>query len=270
MPSSGTLFGATVEGSEESYLDWQVASQNTAENYSVINWQAGWRFDAYSCRGLRQGDAKVNGTTVYHNFNSGDGVHAYNSGHNHRPGTGKLQTASGAIWVYHNADGTKTMSLSISMVGYSGQTSSASGSASLPTIPRNPGAPTTPVISEIEQTSVRLDWSPNGSDGLPNTGYTISYGTATDATGSTTTSGVTNKTITGLTPGVKYYFKVKATNAVGDGPYSSISNATTIAGAYIKSGDSWVRAIPYVRDGGVWKLARPYAKILGEWKKSTN
>jgi chitodextrinase len=117
---------------------------------------------------------------------------------------------------------------------------------------------------------VGLAWTQNPGDGLPVTLYTISYGTAIDATGSTTTTADDNKTITGLSPGVKYYFKVKAANSVGEGPYSSISNTTTVAGAYVRSSGVWKKAIPYVKVAGVWKLARPYGKILGLWKKSIN
>lgn len=269
MATSGQVNGDDL-GGEHAYIAWQLASQNIPGNYSTINWQVGWTFAPFFCRGLRQGSARVNGVLVYNDQDPGDGVHQFSSGHNHSP----LIIASGQINVGHNADGTKTFNLSVSIRGWEGGgpnfLSDGSASFDLPTIPRNPGAPSTPVISEIEQTSVRLDWTPNPADGLPNTSYTISYGTATNATGATTTSSGTNKIITGLNPGVRYYFKVKAHNSVGEGPYSSISNALTIAGAYLRHSGTYKRAIPYVKQAGVWKLARPYGKILGVWKKSTN
>jgi len=270
MPTSGQVNGDVGSLNDYAYIAWQLASQSIPGNYSVLNWQVGWYYPAFTCRGLRQGSAHVNGTLVYNDQDGGDGVHAYNSGHNHVP----LGLASGSINVPHNADGTKTVTLDVSIRGWEGGgpnlLSDGSANFALPTIPRDPGAPSTPTISNVEQTTVDLAWSQNPADGLPVTLYTISYGTATDATGNTTTTANTIKTITGLSPGVKYYFKVKATNTVGTGPYSGISNDTTVAGAYVRSSGVWKKAIPYVRDGGVWKLARPYGKILGIWKKSIN
>jgi hypothetical protein len=268
MATSGSLLGDTVEGSENSYLDWQLVSQSIANNTSTINWQAGWRFDDYSCRGLRKGSAVVNGTTVWNDQDPGDGVHAFNSGHEHRGGTNKLQCASGTRVIAHASNGTKTFSGSIDLTGYNGQRSNGSTSWALPTIPRNPNAPVSLLLSEVKQISVKFSWAANPADGLPNTSYTISYGTTTSADTFTTTSSVTNKTIIGLTPGVKYYFKVRAVNSVGTGPYSSIINTTTIAGARVNVAGVWKTAVPYVRDGGVWKVARPWVKVLGVWKET--
>lgn len=276
MATSGQILGNALSG-ERVYLNWQLASQNVSGNYSTINWQVGWLYPAFTCRGLRAGIAYVNGTLVYQSSGSGDNVHAFSSSHLTASGDHPvLQTAAGQINVGHASDGTKTFSADVSMRGWEGGgpnfLSEGSDSWALPTIPRNPGAPTTPVISEVEQTSVVLTWGPNASDGLANTLYTVSYGTATDATGTTDTHAAVPllpMTIDGLNPGVKYYFKVKATNSVGDGPYSSISNATTIAGAYVLD-TTYKKAVPYVRDGGVWKIARPWGKLLGVWKKSTN
>ena len=274
MATSGQLRGDVLSG-EQSYMNWQLASQNVAGNYSTINWQCGWLYPALTCRGLRAGLCVINGSTVYQSSGSGDNMHAFSSSHLTSSGDHPtLQVAAGSINIAHNSDGTKSFSASMSARGWEGGgpnfLSDDSDTWALPTIPRNPGAPSTPVISNVEQTTVDLTWTQNPGDGLPVTSYTISYGTATDATGSTTTSSVPNKTITGLNPGVKYYFKVRATNSVGTGPYSSISNDTTVAGAYVLDAGVWKKAIPYVRDGGVWKLARPYSKVLGVWKKSTN
>jgi hypothetical protein len=270
MVTSGSVNGTTVAPSEGSYVDWQLQSQDTVNNRSVIRWQAGWRFPPLTCRGLRLGKAIVNGTTVYDDHDSGDGVHAFSSSHLTSSGdhTPKLQTGSGTFTINHNSDGTKTFSASITMTGWNGGptlVSAGSGSFALPTIPRNPNAPSALVIGIVTQTSVALTWTHNPADGLPNTSYTIGYGTSSSAPTVTTTSTVESKTITGLTPGVKYYFWVKATNSVGTGPYSASSNTTTIAGARVNVGGVWKQAIPYVRDGGVWKVARPWERVLGVW-----
>jgi hypothetical protein len=266
MSTDGTISGNNTPdpGNEGTYFNWQLAGQDGVGNYSVINWQFGWRFATYSCRGLRQGWTFIDGNYVYYNYNGGDGVHNYNGGHDHRPA---LEIASGSVTIYHNVDGTRQFYASMGMTGYSANTSNGEGTWDLPTIPRDPGAPSTPVISDLKQKSVVVSWTPNPADGLPNTEYTIGYGTNSSTPDTTTTSSTLSKTITGLTPGTKYYFWVKATNSVGTGPYSAPSNATTIAGARVNVAGVWKQAIPYVRDGGTWKVARPWTKSLGEWKE---
>ncbi len=137
------------------------------------------------------------------------------------------------------------------------------------TTTRVPDAPSTPVISNIGPTSVTASWTPNGNGGAAITGYQVSYGTSSDGTGHATTGIVSSPlNISGLTPGVKYYFAVRAQNNVGFGPYSAFANATTIAGIRIKVGTVWKFAVPYVRVGGVWKLARPWTKTAGVWKET--
>ena len=362
MATSGVVNGDLGSLSDRASIRWELDSQNIAGNYSLVNWEVRWLFPAFTCRGLRQGQAHVNGVMVYNDQDPGDGVHQFNSGHNHQT----LVLASGQIQVPHNADGTKTFQVSVAIRGWEGGgpnfLSDGETVFSLPTIPRNPKAPTTPSISEVTQTSVKLTWAANSADVLPNTNYIVSYGTSTNATGFTTTTPITGtvKTITGLSPGTKYYFKVKAVNVAGEGPYSSIANATTIsgptnvptiseveqtslklswtkpsgnapitsytisygtatnavgslttstttskvitglspgiryyfkvkahnatgespysgivnaltiAGAYVRHSGTYKRAVPFVRHAGVWKRAQPYAKILGVWKKSTN
>ena len=267
MVTAGEQLGNTVEGNEQCYLDWQLGGQSIPGNYSLIYWQFGWHFTSYSCRQLSNAYVSIDGADRYYN---GGIVHSYSGGHNHKSGSGKLQIASGSLTMVHENDGSRMFHVYAWLVGYNNKKSTADGWFILPTIPRNPGAPSTPILTGIGQTTVDVSWSPNPGDGLPNTLYTISYGTNTDATGTTTTSSSTSKTITGLDPSKRYYFKVKAQNSVGEGPYSGISNVLTIAGAYVKYNGIWTRAVPYVRTGGVWTLARPWAKNIGLWKRSSN
>jgi len=360
MVTSATLFGDTVEGSENSYLDWQVVSQNVSANTTTIAWQVGWRFDQYSCRGLRLGHAVINGVTVYDDDDPGDGVHIFNSGHNHDVGTFKLQTASGTRTIAHNADGSKTFSASVTLTGWQGQTSNNSGSWALPTIPRLSGAPSKPVISSltnvsmfvtftdgsggapidsrqirygidsqgvgatiissdgstsigsllpgikyyiwarthnvagfspwsaraevtmhdvpnapntpslinVSQVEVSVTWIPPFNGGSIITSYQVAYNTSNTVAGATIVSGTSPKVISGLIPGTKYYFFVRAINTYGNGLYSQSANATTIAGARVKQNGVWKPAIPYVRVAGVWELARPWVKKLGIWKET--
>lgn len=223
MATSGALLGDTVEGSENSYLDWQLASQNVTGNYSTINWQAGWRFDQYSCRGLRQGSAVINGTTVYSDQDGGDGVHSYNGGHSH----GKLQTASGSRTINHNVDGTKTFSASVTMNGWQGQVSNGSASWALPTIPRISSAPSKPVITLLSSTAMTATFT-DGGGGAPIDARQIGYGT-NSVTPSTIIASDGSTLISGLTPGTVYYIWARTHNVAGYSAWSARATATTHA-----------------------------------------
>lgn len=132
---------------------------------------------------------------------------------------------------------------------------------------RVPDAPSAPMITDITQVSMVATWIPNGTGGTPITSYQLGYGTSA-VTPTTTVTAVSPKSVTGLSPGVKYYFWARAINSVGTGPWSASSNATTIAGARVKMGGVWKMAIPYVKVGGVWKLARPWVRNVGVWKET--
>jgi len=360
MATSGSDTGNHVsDGDEYVYFSWSLTSQSIANNTSTISWKFGWHFTTYSCRGLRLGDVVINGSSRYSDHDSGDGVHAYNSSHDHRP---QLQVASGSYTMSHASNGTKTFSASGNLTGYSGQKSSFSGSWSLPTIPqvwdapstpsissitstsafvtftdggggvgavdsrqiaygtstsvgsatiissdgstaisglspgtvyyvwarvhndagysswssrasfttlRVPDAPSTPVVSNVQPTSVDLSWTPNGDGGSAITGYDVGYGTSPGSP-TTTITGVTSPyTVTGLTPGTQYYFWVRAKNVVGNSPWSAVASQMSISGVRINVAGVWKLAVPWVRDGGVWKQARPFVKYLGEWKETT-
>lgn len=130
-----------------------------------------------------------------------------------------------------------------------------------------PDAPSTPILTDISPTTVTVSWTPNSDGGTPITDFEVGYATSSSAPTSFVT-GTSPKIITGLTPGVTYYFWVRAQNSVGWGSYSASANVMTIAGVRIKDGGVWKIAVPYVRDAGVWKLARPYVKYLGVWKET--
>lgn len=265
MATSGSLFGNNVDGSEGSYLNWQLSGQNVDNLYSIVNWQVGWRFSTTGCRGLRLGNAIMNGTTVYNDSDGGDGVHGFVSGHNHRP---TLQTASGTVHIVHNDDGTKQFAGSVRMTGFSGHLSQGSNIWSLPTINRLPHAPSNPTFSDTKQTSTVVTFTPNYDGGSPITAYQVGYG-LTSSADTTTIAATSPQLVSSLLPARKYYFRVRAQNSVGFGPWSGITNVTTLAGVRINVGGVWKSAVPYVKVGGIWKVSRPWAKSAGVWKETT-
>lgn len=131
-----------------------------------------------------------------------------------------------------------------------------------------PDATSTPVLSNIQPTSVDVMWTPNGTGGSPITGFQVGYSVTNVVPPTTIVAATSPKTITGLTPGTTYYFRVRAQNAIGFSDWSPVAINQTIAGARINVAGVWKIAIPYVRQGGVWKHAIPWAKNAGEWKET--
>lgn len=91
--------------------------------------------------------------------------------------------------------------------------------------------PSSPLLvsATAEGTVVTLTWtSPENDGNLSITGYTVFYGTVSpDAQfGGTLSNTSTSATVTGLDPGVKYFFAVKAVNDLGNSPLSNVLNVT--------------------------------------------
>ena len=99
------------------------------------------------------------------------------------------------------------------------------------TKPSTPGAPTS---TSVGNGTVSLLWVAPAADGAAITGYnmqvaTSASGTYADATGCAGLGVVLTCTATGLTNGTEYFFKVRATNSVGNSAYSAASAAFTPA-----------------------------------------
>ncbi len=98
-----------------------------------------------------------------------------------------------------------------------------------PTAPTAPAAPTG-VTATAGSEKATVTWTAPSNGGSPITKYTITPYVGTEAKTATTITGTppaTSATITGLTNGTTYTFKVAASNAIGEGPPSSASNAVT-------------------------------------------
>ncbi|MGH2853442.1 MAG: DUF4082 domain-containing protein, partial [Solirubrobacteraceae bacterium] len=93
--------------------------------------------------------------------------------------------------------------------------------------PSAPEAPTgVSATSATKQTQV--SWSAPNADGSPITSYTVTpYVGATAQTPVKVGAAARSATVTGLTNGTAYTFKVAASNAIGTGPQSAASGAVT-------------------------------------------
>ena len=123
---------------------------------------------------------------------------------------------------------TKAASFSITDTAGNAQTTLA-GSPQSVTVTRN-GEPDAPVISSVTagNAQVVVALSAPANNGAAITDYVVQYSTSSGGSYTTfadSTSTSTSATVTGLTNGTAYYFKVAATNSVGTGSYSDASTS---------------------------------------------
>ncbi len=93
-----------------------------------------------------------------------------------------------------------------------------------------PGLPTAPLSFTVQagSASVTVKWAaPQYNGGVTLSGYKVYDGTTSSPTTlvATLTNTATSYTVTGLTNGKTYYFKVTAYNSVGEGPATAILSA---------------------------------------------
>lgn len=124
---SGRIESALLKNSKF-YVDWQVASRDITNNYTVINWQAGLNIannNAWYSNAIRIDNITLDGYSIF-----GGGTYS------NLTTNGDHQLASGQATIYHNTDGSKTFTLAISGWLYSRGNTSGSGSFELTSIPR--------------------------------------------------------------------------------------------------------------------------------------
>jgi len=108
--------------------------------------------------------------------------------------------------------------------------SGSSNSVTPAGIPATPDAPTASLPDIYGNTTVSLSWTAPSNNGSALTDYYIQYSSNSGGTWTPFTDGVsttTSTTVTGLTNGTAYVFRVAAVNSVGNSSYSSASNSVT-------------------------------------------
>src|SRR4029079_19330555 len=93
------------------------------------------------------------------------------------------------------------------------------------------GSPTAPtnVTATASRRAASVHWTASATNGSGITKYTVTpFSGRVAQTPHVYNSTATTQTVTGLTTGQHYTFKVKATNARGTGPQSAASNSVTV------------------------------------------
>ena len=129
-----------------------------------------------------------------------------------------------------------------------------------------PDAPSTPTFSEVTQTSVKVSFQTNATNGAAITSNTIGYGLSSAGPTNTFPTTPTSNTVLNLIPGETYYFWARSTNTYGNSVWSGRAMVILVAGAWVDVNGVKKRAVPYVKYNGLWKVAKPYVKIAGMWK----
>ena len=119
-------------------------------------------------------------------------------------------------------------SFKVSAISAIGTGLASTSSASVPVVAL-PGAIASAPTATASPGQIVLSWSaPASNGGAAITDYTIEYSTDGGATWQTYadgTSAATTATLTGLTSGASYTFKISATNSLGSGTASTVSTA---------------------------------------------
>lgn len=138
--------------------------------------------------------------------------------------------ASGSKVITHNSSGYATISIASSIAADNNAVGSGGGSTSLSLsrISQVPLAPSGLATGSTTTSSVALSWTAPNNMGSSITGYEVQRATNSGFSSgvvSTAFSG-TAGTLTGLTAGATYWFRVRAKNARGWGSYSSSTSKT--------------------------------------------
>src|SRR5439155_1391241 len=97
-------------------------------------------------------------------------------------------------------------------------------------VPTAPAAPSNLVANAVSMSQINLTWADNANN---ETGFVVERspnGTDTWTQIATPAQNATSYNDTGLTASTQYFYRVRATNAVGPSGNSNVANATTPAG----------------------------------------
>lgn len=131
-----------------------------------------------------------------------------------------------------------------------------------------PDPPKSVILVRRTQTSMTVLVPPNDNNGAPITNYSLVYGLSPTNSDNLVVHGTqATFVLNNLDPGKTYYFWGRTTNIYGDSDWSVRVAINLLAGAWVKQGATWRRAVPYVKVGGDWVMVRPWVRSAGVWKE---
>ena len=135
-----------------------------------------------------------------------------------------------------------------------GASASATSSSASVTVPSVPGIPAAGPTVTAGNAQASLSWTaPASNGGSAITDYVIEYSSDAGSTWTTFSDGtstLTTATVTGLTNGIAYQFRVSASNVVGTGSATSASSANTMMGVATACAQTAGTGDPYQIDAG--------------------
>lgn len=114
-----------------------------------------------------------------------------------------------------------------------------------------------------------LTWSPpERTNGSTVTGYEVQYSSSSTFSSPTTTAAATSPaTVGGLTPGLVYWWRVRALSDVGASAYSDAVSGRQRSGGEVSDGVEWATSQAFVSDGeGGWRLLTANISNGSGWK----
>ena len=193
MATSGTAYTNSYN-TAEFYCSWSRTNYSSSGNYSDISWSAGLHiggnYEWYS-NAIRINSVVINGTTVMGSTTVSN-----------KSGPGWFEMGSGNTRIYHNDDGTKSFTISISGWLYSNHDLSGSNDFTLNTIPRYVTGAT---ITSTSKTATSVTLSLSANENCSAFEYKIGNGSWVNIPIASNRKSTT-VTVTGLTPGTNYTF----------------------------------------------------------------
>lgn len=194
MAKSGTIYGGKAGNGNYLYIEWSESSVSTANNTSVVS-------------------ATVKLYNGYGSYSSGDACPWYviidgtkYSGTIYYWSGSPVTVGSASKTVTHNSNGAKSITISayFDTAGTSTGTVSASGTATLTSIPRY--ATSSQSLASKTETSIVMNWSSDST--IDYLWYSVNGGSSWTAIGSRNASSG-QYTISGLNPGTTYSIKTR-------------------------------------------------------------
>ncbi len=142
------------------------------------------------------------------------------------PGSFTASGSSSPLVVAGLTNGTSYTFTVTASNAFGSATSSPSSAVTPAGVPATPSAPT-PTAGNGQ---VSLSWTAPSNNGSAITDYLVYYSTSSGGSYTLFSDGTstgTTATVTGLSNGTAYYFKIRAVNDVGNSDYSSASTAST-------------------------------------------